>query len=368
MRINRSNPPRDFTASAVPRGFFFTNRRIIMLTIVTDRDEIARCQKQFEENLTRKLAFREERNVGFQGATVKGMPIHTSKGGDGLWFGTRDMEKPTSPEYESAFSPRYWNAFGFLKESGSLNITVEINFPHEGINNHIGGLFAKDSRTGKYFVLHRGKVGGGRPGIGKDAFRDFYDGQYKEVKQDAGFKEVMLVAGVDDPFHAVRRFVERVRDFKETVKTGKLVKPPATDESRIGFRSEFAGIKSGKRNAEFEYESYHGIVVDELRRQLSEAESGGQEFNNRFVDLGFCRGKKITSLYEVKTSCNRQSVYTGIGQLMVHSAGDKTVKKTLVLPEPDKLGAEICNTLHALGIDLLHYKRSGPRVQFYPPQ
>jgi len=174
----------------------------------------------------------------------------------------------------------------------------------------------------------------------------------------------MLVASVDDPFDGVRQFVENVKYFKE----GKLAKSPAATNSLIGFRPEFAGVKSGKRNAEFEYETYHGIVVNELRWHLSEIESIGKEFNNQFVDLGFCRGKKTTSLYEVKTSCNRQSIYTGIGQLMVHSAGDKIVKKTLVLPEPDKLGAEICNTLHALGINLLYYGRNGPRVRFYPPR
>jgi len=339
-----------------------------MLTIVTDRDKIARCQEKFEQNLRQSLSVCEERNVAHRGGAAT-LPIYTDGKGGGFWFGTKSLTEDAAHKSTKSFSPKYWNAFGFQAgKKGSLTITVEINFVHEGIDNSVGGLFAKDSRTGKYFVLHRGKVGGGRPGVGKDAFRDFYDGQYKEVKQDAGFKEVMLVAGVDDPFHAVRRFVERVRDFKETIKTGKFVKPPATDESRIGFRSEFAGIKSGKRNAEFEYETYHGVVVDELRQQLSEAELSGQEFNNRFVDLGFCRGKKITSLYEVKTSCNRQSIYTGIGQLMVHSAGDKTVKKTLVLPEPDKLGAEICNTLHALGIDLVYYERKGSRVRFHSPR
>jgi len=272
-------------------------------------------------------------------------------------------------KYAKPFSPRYWNAFGFqAEEKGSLHITAEINFAHEGINNHIGGLFAKDAKTEKYFVLHRGRVGGGRPGVGKEAFKNFYDGEFVEVEQNQDFRETMLVASVDDPFDAVRQFVERVKNFKAAIKAGKLVKPPKTDKSLIGFRSEFAGIKSGKRGAEFEYESYHGIVVDELRRHLSEIKSGGKEFNTQFVDLGFRRGNKITSLYEVKTSCNRQPIYTGIGQLMVHSSGDKTIKKTLVLPQPENLSGEIYNTLHALGIDLVYYQRKGSRVRFYSPQ
>lgn len=329
-----------------------------MLIIVTDKNEISRCQKKFEENLKRCLPLCEKRDVGYRGGNVKDMPIYTDGTNGGIWFGTKDLTKS-----------RYWNAFGFqTEEKGPLHITAEINFAHEGVNNRIGGLFAKDARTGKYFVLHRGKVGGGRKGVGKKAFKNFYDGQFVEVKQNHDFREVILVAGIDDPFDAVHRFAESVRDFKETIKAGKFVKPPTTDESLVGFRPEFAGIKSGKRNAEFEYETYHGVVVNQLRQHLSEIESGGKEFNTQFVDLGFRRGNKITSLYEVKTSCNRQSIYTGIGQLMVHSSGDKTIKKTLVLPEPENLSGEIYNTLRALGIDLVYYERKGPRVRFYSPR
>ena len=338
-----------------------------MLNIITDENEITQCQERFEKNLKRKLPFSEKRNVGFQGENVE-LDICKNKEG-GMWFATRKMYEPTSPEYDSAFSPRYWNAFGFETQAkGSLNITVEINFVLAGINNRFGGLLARDTRTGKYFVMHRGSVGGGREGVGKNAFKDFYNGRWKDVYHDNHSQEAILIANIDDPFDTVRQFVESVRNFKEKIKTGKVVNAPTTDKPLIGFKPEFAGIKSGKIGAAFEYETYHGIVVDELRRHLTNSESDRIEFNTQFIDLGFRQGEKILSLYEVKTSCNRQSIYTGIGQLLIHSSGDKTIKKTLVLPSPKDLSTALHNTLQKLDICLLFYERKGPHVRFYSPR
>jgi hypothetical protein len=42
----------------------------------------------------------------------------------------------------------------------------------------------------------------------------------------------------------------------------------------------------------------------------------------------------MSEIYEVKTSLTRQSIYTGIGQLLVHSAGEVgDIRRVLMLPE-----------------------------------
>lgn len=175
------------------------------------------------------MSLREKRDVGYQGGTIKDMPIYTDGKHGGIWFGTMPLTEPMVKKYGKSFSPRYWNAFGFgTKEKGSLNITVEINAPFEGVNNRIQGLFAKDTETGKYFVLHRGKVNVGRKGIKKGAYKDFYGGKYAEVKQGMDdVREAILIANIDDPFGGVRQFVENVRDFKEVIKN-KEIRPSVT--------------------------------------------------------------------------------------------------------------------------------------------
>lgn len=88
-----------------------------------------------------------------------------------------------------------------------IPITCEINFPVNGINRRIGGAFLTDS-TGDIFVAHRGKIGGGKKGIGKSLFEDQYRGRW-EIVEDNGFEtEVALISALKLP-----RFVNQVRQL-----------------------------------------------------------------------------------------------------------------------------------------------------------
>ena len=69
---------------------------------------------------------------------------------------------------------RYWNALGLGNPfAGDTNIIAEVNPPKSGIDRNIAGLFVEDP-AGEICIAHRGKVGGGRKGIGKEAFLDWY--------------------------------------------------------------------------------------------------------------------------------------------------------------------------------------------------
>lgn len=195
-----------------------------MFIIVTDKAEVSRCQARFEEGLRNNLSLYEKRDVGYQGGTVKDMAIYAD-GKEGFWFGTMLLTKSLAQKYAKSYSPRCWNAFGFgAEERGALSITVEINVPLDGINNRIQGLFAKDTETGRYFILHRGKINVGRKGIRKGAYKDFYGEELVEVKQSTDtVREVIPIADINDPFDGVRRFVENVRDCKRAIKAGKSV-------------------------------------------------------------------------------------------------------------------------------------------------
>ena len=114
-----------------------------MLHILKKRAETAEAQaafaKHFEDAGESKTI-----KAGYKGATheLEGYWIVS----EGIWIGFRVLAN------------RYWNAFGIgLQPSNSVR--CEINFPIEGKNEQVAGVFAKDQQ-GAVWVLHRGRIGG----------------------------------------------------------------------------------------------------------------------------------------------------------------------------------------------------------------
>jgi len=123
--------------------------RILVLSIITDKGEIEKNQKRFEEFFKSKATKEIEGHVGFQGGQefVKIYWIESLR----IW-GVFDKIKT-----------RFWNAFGdqYPTDSDNRSIIVEINFPFEDVDPRVAGVFAKDELNNVY-VLHRGKIGGGK--------------------------------------------------------------------------------------------------------------------------------------------------------------------------------------------------------------
>jgi len=86
-------------------------------------------------------------------------------------------------------------------------------------------------------------------------------------------------------------------------------------------------------------------------------------FNTPQIDLGVEIRGRLRYLYEVKSSADSHAIYTGTGQLMLHSLEGTDVTKTLVLPK-DQLPPGMRNRLAGLGIDVLEYRIKGGRVAF----
>lgn len=134
-----------------------------MLFTIDDEAQVSRCQQILERRLHKILPRRVFHNFGHLGLSYKKKEVLTD--GDLWYFGQLSGEP--SPN-------RYWNAFGFLYSSHQpANIVVEINFPLQGVNRRISGVFAQDLGDRKTIILHRGGIGGGRFGIGKRAFLDW---------------------------------------------------------------------------------------------------------------------------------------------------------------------------------------------------
>jgi hypothetical protein len=125
-----------------------------------------------------------------------------------------------------------WNPFGDLggayrDPQATLPMQCQINFPHEGINRRVGGLFARD-RNGRVYVTHSGKLGGGRVNIGKSGFHDFLAGQHPridwaDIDWGAGAPSRHIVVGDVESvrFRAnVGRFVQTCAEYKRLAVAG----------------------------------------------------------------------------------------------------------------------------------------------------
>jgi 5-methylcytosine-specific restriction protein A len=132
-----------------------------MLLRIDNEVQIAKCQAQFESRLHTGLTKKIVHKFGHLGEAYEA-EVFTD--GD-LWYFGQLAGEPAN---------RYWNAFGLLKATQPGNIVVEINFPLRGTSRRISGVFGLELKTQKIVILHRGGVGGGREGIGKNTFLSWY--------------------------------------------------------------------------------------------------------------------------------------------------------------------------------------------------
>jgi 5-methylcytosine-specific restriction enzyme A len=184
-----------------------------MLRAIVDQKRVAEIQKSFEKAMLRHLRKDCLLNFGHQGGNTTLKVYHD----DDLWFATDRHLLPN----------RYWNVYGLNPNSSKQNInTVQINVPVKGINRLIGGLFAEEICTKKIYLLHRGKVGGGRKRIGKLAFISWYKGKIVTVDElDGRHSKLLMVTSIRDPHinQKIAQFVMKVDQFKSGV-TKKHIK------------------------------------------------------------------------------------------------------------------------------------------------
>jgi hypothetical protein len=169
-----------------------------MLHILKQRAEIKEAQVAFAkcfEDAGEKMTLR----VGHKGETheLDGHWIAS----EGIWFGFRVLHN------------RYWNAFGIgLQPSNSVR--CEINFPIESRIPNIAGVFAKESE-GPVWVLHSGRIGGGKKGVSKALFERRYKGRWLNAEGDP-FAAVGNL-GQADFVSCVANFVRLVDGMKRSL-------------------------------------------------------------------------------------------------------------------------------------------------------
>ncbi len=317
------------------------------LHVITDQGEISRCQKKFANRL-RGAGEPRRGKCGYRGGHVDA---------DMCWFPEEKFwwiyqRIADGPE------PRHWNAFGLeepLGDSRMHDIACEINFPLSAGTWHVAGALAKDE-SGEVYVVHSGRIGGGRKGVGRSLFVDHFAGseQWIGVERNGEPKKVVVVSALDDDslVQNLAHFAREVHRIKGLVDKRKPAPSPLGAYSR-----EFSGYrKPYSTKGEIRAGVEHGKIVHSLHDLA--VGMGVQAWNNRPTDLLLRR--KVTAMLEVKTGDDPYSRYTAIGQLLYYSKSEDDVL-VAVFPSID---GSFRRVLERLGIVGITWRRSGRAYGF----
>lgn len=313
-----------------------------MLKVLKDELAIKKYRRQFIKSFKPFITEKIPVNLGHPGGTTKAKVLWSDS--LGIWM-----------FQEKISDNRYWHAFGAGKPSASshIPITCEINFPASGIDRRIGGALAID-RSGKIFVVHRGKLGGGKKGVGKSLFEDHYRGVWAIMEDGPVETTVALIGILNSP-----RFVRQVTQFVRKIDTIKNLFSSRSSQLEITFdelrfREELIGASNARPELDPGFMCDHGLVVKDLHDVLSRR---GLKTGNDFErDLLIANAKgKITIVFQVVTDASIESIQSGAGQLLLANA-DLPERPRLILTVPESLDETLTARLKKLGIDVLVYE------------
>ncbi len=326
-----------------------------MFKTVSDEKEIRRLHSIFSKKMENHLTERMNVHVGYKGENKL---LDVSYSSDlNIWWTFQRL------------SDRHWNSFGVgipLRKSNN-SITCEINYSFQGFNTSLAGGFASNEE-GEIILIHSGRIGGGRKGIGKTLFTDNYIGEIIPVKVKNNVSEYAPVGSLSSVRFGsqVALFVHEISRIKELSKN--VYTPSRIDKIRNGikttFNEEFAGEKEVKQRGKSIAICDHGLIVNEFKRLLEE--KGEIVANDRERDLYTIRKDKIDTVFEFKTNNDRQSIYTGIGQLLLNNGIFKPAPR-MVLSLPVGLSEDFKGAIKSLNIDILEYQwKNNKTLEFLP--
>ncbi len=324
-----------------------------MIEVVGSPGRIDRYNNRLRDRLREQMVpIEEPKRLGWKGGgtetTVWYHPVCK------LWTAFENRER------------RYLNFFGFgdPREQAGLSPVVEINPPKEGLDRRMAGAFGVDEE-GTSYLLHRGKVGGARKGIGKSSFLSAQSDYLREVIDGDRRTPVIVVSplGSEDLTNHIASFASQVRAYKEAEVRGAT----GSEGDRLGegdFTPEFEGTKEISLRESVEAQCKHGTVVRNLREALVEA--GVSPENDNLRDL-FLRDNQggVAAVYEVKTASDRQSIYSAIGQLVMYSSAQRETNQVLVLP--DDLDPGLRTAIENRGFAVVLYEWEDGEATFRQP-
>lgn len=321
-----------------------------MLKIIQEEAAIRRYQRQFIRSFKPYVDEKIPVHLGHPGASTEAKVLWSGR--LGIWLYSGKTEEG-----------RYWNAFGIgkPKKSAHISITCEINFPAGGIDRRIGGALARD-RKGRIFVVHRGRIGGGKKGVGKSLFADHYRGVWEIMEDGEEETTVALIGVLNSPrlVRQVAQYIHKIDKIKEAAsyRASQLEMKFET----ITFRETLIGERYCDQEKDKDSECDHGLVVKDLAECLRRR--GMKVGNDGFHDLFIANDKgQMAVVFQIKTTYTPMSLHAGAAQLLLNSLRC-TPPPRMILVIPEKPDGTLEEKLKKLSIDILPYAWNKDQAQF----
>ena len=292
-----------------------------MLKVISDQPAIKKYAGQFAKKFKPFIDEEIKVKLGHQGA---GFPAKV------LWSKSLGIWKFSQTIKEV----RYWNAFGVGRPGASsvLSIASEINFPWAQIDRKTGGAFAEDA-WGNIFVIHRGKIGGGKKGVGKSLFEHNYRGVWSFMEDGDSLSQVAVIGDLKSS-----RFALQAAQFVKKIEILKSTAAPSTQTemnfSEISFREDLVGSAPSSAEDEVISSCDHDLVVGSLAALLQRQKIKiGNDIESELFTVDPSENR-ISHIFEVLTDAKEKNVLAAAAKLLLQtSAAALNPLPVLVLPE-----------------------------------
>ena len=321
-----------------------------MLKVIEEQPAIKKYAGQFNKKFKSLIDEEIKVKLGHQGAGFPAKVLWSKS--LGIWKFSRAIKEV-----------RYWNAFGVGKPGASsvLSIASEINFPWSQIDRKTGGAFAEDA-WGNVFVIHRGKMGGGKKGIGKSLFEHNYRGVWSFMEDGDLLSQVAVIGALNSP-----RFALQAAQFVKKIEILKSTAAPSTQTemnfSEISFREDLVGSAPSLVEDEISFACDHDLVVGSLAAllQRQKIKIGNDTESELFtVDPS---ENRISYIFEVLTDTKEKNVLAAAAKLLLQtSAAALNPLPVMVLPE-DKVNS-YAQELQRINISVLGFRWQEEKVIF----
>ena len=228
---------------------------------------------------------------------------------------------------EWTFEDRQINFFVSLETPDSsakpYDIDMELNFPKKGLDRRVNGFFVRDTTSDSVFVAHRGVFNrhGAIPKTWTFKKMTALGVKPREVMIGNQLEPAFVLGIVDGHDQSTPK---RIASFVRKVKLLKAHYDAREDNGRPRLASqapqtytpEFHGTSTKSASERFEVE--HGAIIEAIHRKLA-GHGCLKVINSQAIDLRWLSpDTRRLHVLELKTGIDSQSLYTGIGQLMVH--------------------------------------------------
>ncbi len=224
---------------------------------------------------------------------------------------------------------------GKPQESSILSITAEINFPWAGIDRKTGGAFARDT-WGNIFVIHRGKIGGGKKGVGKLLFEHNYRGVWSFMEDGKAVTQVAIIGALNSQRFALQtaQFVKKIEKLKSTATTSTQTE---INFSEITFREDLVGSAPDCVEGEIICACDRDLIISELTSQLQRRKLKIGNDIERELFVADPSKNRISHVFALVTDTSEKNILAAAAKLLLQTSADAgNPLPVLVLPE-DKI-------------------------------